>query len=164
MNILASRGAQYSLHQQFLFNFNNWLKDSVSLANETLGSTVAAATDPATVGLVGPTANTITFDCIPLPLGATIIGGDLVVETAYVGPTTATITLGTAAVPAAYLAATSVTAVGRTPILLTTPLASLDGSNVRMTLTYTGGNATAGRVRVRVSYMVDGRINEVQIT
>jgi transporter family-2 protein len=48
--------------------------DSADGAKKTLGSTVALSADPAEVGLTGPAANTITFDAIPMPVGAVIVG------------------------------------------------------------------------------------------
>ena len=163
MKLFASRSAQYPLVAQFLFNFNNWVNDSVDLAAKTLGSTVAISTDPTQAGLVGPVANTVVFDCIPMPVGAVITGGEIIVETAYAGPTAATLSLGTAAATTSLVNAVDLKTVGRTALTLTSSLAAGDGSNLRMTLNYTVANATAGRVRVRVMYTIDGRAGEVQI-
>lgn len=163
MKLFASRSAQYPLVAQFLFNFNNWVNDSVDLAAKTLGSTVALSTDPTQAGLVGPVANTVVFDCIPMPVGAVITGGEIVVETAYAGPTVATLSLGTAAATTSLANAVDLKTAGRTALTLTSSLAANDGSNLRMTLNYTVANATAGRVRVRVMYTIDGRAGEVQI-
>lgn len=162
MKLSASRTAQYPLSAGIGFSFNNWVVDSVSMVSETLGSTVAASTDPLQAGLTGPAANTIVFDCLPLPVGAVIIGGELIVETAYAGPTAATLSIGTAAAPAALLSAVDLKVAGRTPLVLTAPLVSADGSNLRMTLVYTVANATAGKARARVLYTIDGRSHEVQ--
>lgn len=164
MKLLASRTAQYPLVAGIIASFNSWVTDAVDLVSKTFGSTVALSTDPAQAGLTGPVANTIVWDAIPLPVGAVITGGELIVETAYVGPTVATLAVGTAASPAALLAATDLKTVGRTALLLTSPLLAQDGSNVRMTLAYTVANATAGKFRLRVMYTVDGRALEVQIT
>lgn len=163
MKLFASRSAQYPLVAQFLFNFNNWVNDSVDLAAKTLGSTVALSTDPTQAGLVGPVANTVVFDCVPMPVGAVITGGEIIVETAYAGPTAATLSLGTAAATTSLANAVDLKTVGRTALTLTSSLAAGDGSNLRMTLNYTVANATAGRVRVRVMYTIDGRAGEVQI-
>lgn len=165
MKRLASRTAQYPLYAEFAVNFNEFVIDSVDGAKKTLGSTVAASTDPLEPALNGPVANTITFDVIPLPVGAVVTGGELLVETAGVGPTAYTVQLGVAGNLAAYLAATSLLATGRTALLLTTPLVSdLAGNNLRATFVYTVANATAGRFRLRVQYTIDGRSQEVQIT
>ena len=166
MKKIASRTAQTPLVAEFNFNWNDWVIDSVDLTKKTLGSTVALSTDPAEVGLTGPVANTITFDCIPLPPGAVICGGELIIETAYAGSTAATITLGIAGSLTSILGSTSLmaTANTRTALLLTSALVSNAGANVRATIAYTVANATAGRARVRLMYTVDGRTSEVQVS
>ena len=167
MKKIASRTAQYPLVSEFTFDFNDWVIDTVDLTKKTLGSTVANAKDPAEAGLTGPVANTITFDCIPLPIGAVLTGGELIVENAYAGCTAATITLGIAGALTTILGSTSLMAAAntRTPLLLTAALQSASaGNNVRATIAYTVANATAGKVRVRLMYTIDNRVNEVQTT
>jgi hypothetical protein len=163
MKLFASRSAQTPLVAQLSFAFNNWVNDSVDLAAKTLGSTVAQSTDPSQAGLVGPVANTVVFDAVPMPPGAVITGGEIIVETAYAGPTAATLSLGTAANTTALANAIDLKTTGRTALILTSPLVSNDGSNLRMTFAYTVANATAGRVRIRVMYTIDGRAGDVQI-
>ena len=166
MKKIASRTAQTPLVAEFNFNWNDWVIDSVDLTKKTLGSTVALSTDPAEVGLTGPVANTITFDCIPLPPGAVICGGELIIETAYAGSTAATITLGIAGSLTSVLGSTSLMAAAntRTALLLTSALVSNAGANVRATIAYTVANATAGRARVRLMYTVDNRTSEIQVS
>jgi hypothetical protein len=164
MKLLATRTAQYPLFVEFTANYNNWVVDSVDGTKKTLGSTVALATDPLETALNGPVANTIVFDGIKMPPGAVITGGELIVETAYVGPTAATLSFGTAANTTAYLAAASLLAVGRTAVTLSSPLLENAGVDARITLAYTVANATAGKFRVRLQYTVDGRASENQAT
>jgi hypothetical protein len=57
-----------------------------------------------------------------------------------------------------------VLAAGRTALLLTTPLVSNAGGNMRLTFNYTVANATVGKVRLRVMYTLDGRAQEAQTT
>ena len=166
MKKLASRSAQYPLIQEFAFSWNDWVVDSVDGAKKTLGSTPALSVDPAEPGLVGPVANTITFDCIPLPVGAVLVGGELIIESAYTGSTAATITLGIAGSLTTVLGSTSLMAAAntRTALLLTSALQhAAAGANLRATIAYTVANATAGRARVRVMYTIDGRAQEVQV-
>jgi len=166
MKKLASRTAQFPLVAEFNFNWNDWVIDSVDLTKKTLGSTVALSTDPNETGLTGPVANTITFDCIPLPPGAVICGGELIIETAYAGSTAATITLGIAGSLTSVLGSTSLMAAAntRTALLLTSALVSNAGANLRATIAYTVANATAGRARVRLMYTVDNRTSEIQVS
>lgn len=157
----ASRGAQYPVVAEFNWTFNNWVVDSVTGVKETFGSTVANSTDPSEPGLTGPAAGTIIFDAIPLPIGAVVTGGELIVETAGAGPTAFTASVGIAGNTTGLLGATSLLAAGRTALLLTSPLICNSGQNVRLTVAYTVANATAGRFRLRIQYTLDGKVNEV---
>lgn len=167
MKKLASRTAQTPLIAEFNFDFNDWVIDSVDLTKKTLGSTAALAKDPAEAGLTAPVANTITFDCIPLPVGAVLCGGEVIIETAYAGSTAATLSLGVAGATTSLVSATNLLAAANTRVelLLTTALQSnAAGKNLRATIAYTVANATAGKVRVRVMYTIDQRVCEVQIS
>lgn len=163
----ASRSAQYPLYQDFTFNYNDWAVDSVDGTKKTFGSTAALA-DPAST-VAGLTAGTgIVLDCIPLPLGAVVVGGEVVIETAFVGiGAGATLIVGIAGDTACYLASLDLDAAlvnARSALLLTKALASNGGANVRMTTAGLTATATAGKVRIRVMYTVDNRTNESQIT
>jgi hypothetical protein len=164
MKKLASRSAQYPLVQEFAFDWNDWVIDSADGVKKTLGSTVALSKDPGESGLTGPVANTITFDCAKLPSGAVLIGGELIIETAFVGATAHTITLGVAGSLTSILASTSLLAAAstRTALLLTSSLIGNGGADVRATIAYTVANATAGKARVRIMYTLDGRAQEAQ--
>lgn len=166
MKKLASRTAQYPLYADFTFSFNEWVVDSVDGVKKTFGSTVANSVDPLEKGLNAATG--VVFDAIPLPVGAVIVGGELIVESAFVGVGAgATLTLGVEGAPAAYLASYDLDAAvanARTPLLLTSVLASVGGKNVRLTTAGLTATATAGKVRVRVQYTIDGRTSEVQVS
>lgn len=161
--LLANRGAQIPLFQEFVFTSNGWVIDSADGAKKTLGSTPALSTDPLEPALNGPVANTISFDCLPMPVGAVIVGGDVVVETAYAGSTAATVSLGIAGTLTALASAVDMKTAGRTALVLTTtvPMVANGGQNLRATIAYTVANATAGKVRLRVLYTIDGRVNEM---
>lgn len=158
----ASRGAQYPLVEEFVLTHQNWVVDSVDGAKKTFGSTVAASTDPAENLLTGPVANTVTFDGLLIPRGAVITGGEVIVEQAYVGPTAATLSVGIAGTPNALANAVDLKTASRTALTMSnvTQLLCNDGANIRLTMTYTVANATAGKARVRVTYTLDGRIHE----
>lgn len=160
MKKLATRTTQRVQSAEFVFNHTDWVVDSVDGVKKTLGSTVALSADPAESGLTGPVANIISFDCIPMPAGAVIKGGELIVETAAAGSTAYTVSLGIAGSPTALLGATSCLSAARTPLTLTTPLLSNAGQNLRATIAYTVANATAGKVRLRVDYTIDGKADE----
>lgn len=159
----ATRGAQYPLIAEFVFAFNEWVIDSVDGVKKTFGCAVANSTDPTEPGLTAGTG--VAFDCIPMPLGAVITGGELIVETAFVGiGAGATIQAGIAGDTAALLAATDLdaaTAGSRTALLLTKPLLCNSGKNIRLTTAGLTAGATAGKVRLRVQYTIDNKEDEV---
>lgn len=140
----GSRTSQNVQAAEFVFNFNDTMVD-VNGATKTFGSVFGDAG---------------TFEVIPLPVGAVITGGEVIVETAGVGPTAYTVSVGNSSSATAYLAATSLLSAGRTA-LTGLGLGSNDGKNVRIAIASTVANATAGKVRVRVQFTIDGRANEV---
>lgn len=166
MKKYASRAAQYPLAAEFAFSFNEFAVDAVSLVKTTFGSTVANSTDPLEAGLTAGTG--VVFDCIPLPVGAVIIGGEVIVEKAFVGVgAAAVLNIGIAGNTAALLSAFDLDAAvvgSRTALLLTAPLVANNGQNVRMTTSGLTATATAGKLRIRVQYTIDGRTSEVQVS
>lgn len=163
---LASRAAQWPLIQEFVFSFNEWVVDSVDNTKKTLGSSVANSTDPSETALTGAAAATIVFDAIPMPIGAVVCGGEVLVETPYAGSTAATVSVGISGATTAYANAVDMKTAARTALTLTgaVPLTSNNGQNVRLTIAYTVANATAGKVRVRVMYTIDNKANENSLT
>ncbi len=159
----ATRGVQYPLTAEFVFAFNEWVVDSVDGVKKTFGSTPANSTDPNELGLTGGTG--VAFDCIPMPLGAVISGGEMIVESAFAGiGAGAAIQVGIAGDTAALLASTDLDAAlagSRTAFLLTKPLLCNGGQNIRMTTSGLTAGATAGKVRLRVQYTLDNRAHEV---
>lgn len=142
--ITATRAAQPVQSAEFVFNFNDTALDSVSGVAKTFGSVFTDA---------------IVFDAIPLPVGAVVVGGDLTVETAGVGPTAYTVAVGSAASAAGLLAATSLLAAGRTA-LTGLGVAHIAGANLRLTIASSVANATAGKFRVRVEFVIENRACE----
>lgn len=163
--LLATRSTQTPQIAEFIFNWNDWVVDTVDGTKKTLGSTVALSKDPTESGLTGPVANTIVFDFLKLPYGAVITGGEVIVETAYAGATAATLIVGIAGNTAIYLASNDLKAAAntRSPLLLLTALGSNGGQDLRATIAYTVANATAGKIRVRVEFTVDGKAHEVYV-
>lgn len=156
---LASRNAQYPLVAEFVMNYNDWAVDSVSGVKKTLCSTTALA-DPNESGLTAGT--NLVFDALPMPVGAVIIGGTVQVETAFNGTSTNTVSVGVAGATTAFTTTTDLETAGITAFTLTTtlPLRCNAGENIRLTFANGGADATAGKVRVRVQYTIDGRANE----
>lgn len=163
-SLKANGSAQYPLVAEFTFNWNNWVVDSADGAKKTLGSSVANSTDPNETALTGPVANTITFDALPMPVGAVITGGEVIVETAYAGSTVATVSVGKSGSLTTLANAVDLKTAARTALTITSPLFCNSGENIRLTIAYTVANATAGKARVRVQYTIDNRAQEVQRT
>jgi hypothetical protein len=167
MKKVASRSAQWPLMAEYAPSFNEWAVDAVDGSKKTFGSTLVASTDPLETGLTGPVANIgFVTAAIPMPVGAVIIGGEVIVDTAYTGTTAATVSVGITGSMTALAATVNVMAAAgtRTALTMTAPMLCNAGQNIMVTLAYTVANATAGKFRVRVQYTVDGRTSEVQIT
>ena len=144
----ATRTAQWPLVAEFVFNYSDTMVD-VNGVTKSFGSTYTDAG---------------TFEVIPMPPGAIIAGGELIVETAGAGPTAYTVSVGTSASATALLGATSILSAGRTALSTIGYNSTVNGGgNIRIAIASTVANATAGKVRVRVMYTVDGRSNEVQV-
>ena len=134
----AARGAQYPLMAEFTFNFNDTIK--------------------ATDGVVKALNAALVADMIELPMGAVVVGGEVVVETADATSTTYTLSLGDAASATRYANAVSLKSAARTALTLTGFRAT---EPIRATVAVTGSAPTAGKVTVRVLFTIAGRINEV---
>lgn len=139
----ATRNAQWPLMAEFTFNFDDTMVD-----------------------INGVTKNFKTFggnpvvDAINLPANATVIGGELIVETAYTGTTVATVSIGDSASATRYGSTVNLMSAARTALTLTGFRGA--GENLRLTFNLTVADATAGKATVRVLYTIQGRSNEVQ--
>lgn len=140
--LTQSRTAQTPLVQEYIFSFG-----------DTVVDTAGASKDFKTFG-----GNPV-FPMFRLPVGAVVLGGDIIVETAYAGTTVATISVGDSGSATKYASAVNMMAGARTA--LTIPAATTGGLDIIGTLALTVANATAGKVRVRVMYTIEGRGNEV---
>ena len=140
--LIASRGAQYPLVAEFTFNFDDTMVDINGVLKDfkTVGTTVV--------------------DAINLPTGAVVIGGEVVTETAVSGSTAYNVSVGDSGNATRYLSATDRATAGRTPLVPTGYVGN--GEQIRVTVAPTGAAATAGKVTVRVQYIVRNRVNETQ--
>lgn len=140
--LIASRTAQYPLVAEFTFNFD-----------DTMADKDGATKDFGKVDLAG------VFDVIPLPPGAIVIGGEVVVATAF-DTAGFDVKVGDSADDDRYLTSTDVKSAGRTPLVPTGFVGA--GQNIRVTFA-SDDVCTAGKATVRVMYVVDKRAQEVQI-
>jgi|GEM_PF-1295342 len=141
---IPARTAQYILHADFTFNFDDTMKDINGVVRDF--KTVAAP---------------MVADVIPLPPGAYILDGFVTTDKAVTGATAYNVSLGDSANPARYLAATDRLGAGDTPLVPTGYVGN--GENLRLTVAPTVADAIGGQVTVRVSYVINGRANETMI-
>ena len=140
---LAARGGQYPITAEFTFDVANDTMKNVSGADDNFN-------------VVG----SHVFDAILLPTNAIVVGGEVVTETAVSGSTAYNVKVGDSVNDARYLASTDRVAAGRSAL---TPTGFVGGGEqVRVTVAPTVANATAGKITVRVSYIIRNRVNEVQ--
>ena len=140
--LIATRGQQYPLVAEFTFNFDDTMVDINGALKDfkTVGSTVV--------------------DAINLPTGAIVTGGEVVTEKAVTGSTAYNVSVGDSGSATRYLSATDRVTAGRTALVPTGYVGS--GEQIRVTVAPTVAAATAGKVTVRVQYIVRNRVNETQ--
>lgn len=138
--LIPSRAAQTVLSAEFTFEFADTMKD-----------VTGATKDFKAVG-------THVFEPINLPPRATVISGEVVTETAVTGSTAYNISVGDSASATRYLGVTNKLTAGRTALVPTGYVG--DGENLRVTVNPTVADATAGKVTVRVQYIMRDRWSE----
>lgn len=140
--LITSRGAQWALSAEFTFNFDDTMEDING-----------AEVDFASVA-------TKVVEAINLPTGAVVVGGEVVTETAVAGSTAYNVSVGDSGSATRYLGVTNRVTAGRTALVPTGYVGN--GENIRVTVTPTVEAATAGKVTVRVGYVIRNRVNETQ--
>lgn len=139
--LIAQRASQNVMASEFTFEFDDTMVD-------VTGATVDFAT-----------VDTKVVEPINLPPKAIIVGGEVVTETAVTGATAYNVSVGDSLSATRYLGATDRLAAGRTALVPTGFVGG--GENVRVTVTPTVAPATAGKVTVRILYVMRDRQNEV---
>lgn len=137
------RTAQYPLVAEFTFN-----------ALDTIESTS---------GVDGSFNDALVADVIPLPVGAVVTGGSIAVETVYGTTGAATVSVGDSGSTTRYAATKNVKALGVTA-LTPTGYRYTAASNLRLTVaTADVAAGNAGKVTLRVEYVIENRANENNI-
>lgn len=142
----SSRSAQWPLVQEFVLNFDDTMVD---IGGTTRGAALALLSNA-------------DLRAFPMPPGAVLIGGEIVVETAFVGPTAATISVGDTNSATRHASAVDLKTAARTALTLT-GYRNATGDDILIRLNTTVAVASAGKVTVRVMYTVAGRSCEVQV-
>jgi hypothetical protein len=138
----ATRGAQRVKTARFTWNFN-----------DTMVNTAGASAD---FGLTNVSAT--SWDVINLPPNSVVVGGDLVVETAF-DTASYTMTVGDSGSAGRYLASADKKAAARTA-LTPTGFVNTDGLNIRVGIT-NADVCTAGKAHLTVEYITVGTVDEV---
>ena len=108
-----------------------------------------------TYASIGTTA--VAVAALDLPVGAIVVGGDIVVTTAWNTGTSAVLDVGDATSANRYANDVDLKTAGRTA-LVPTGFTHTSADNVLKVLpVYVGTAATAGAARLRVDYIVKGR-------
>lgn len=110
-----------------------------------------------TINVANMNESGVPVTAIKLPYGAQVIGGAVIVDTAF-DAATATLTVGDAATPNRYGTA-NIAATGRTALTPTGYVS--DGNDAIVTPTF-ADPVTVGSVRVQLQYVIGGRAHEVQ--
>jgi hypothetical protein len=137
-------GAQWALSAVFAFD--------ISTADAMLNTATPSAL------IAFSAAAGTTYDVIPMPYLAQVIGGDVAVLTVSNDTGTSTLAVGDSGVANRYLAATTIKVAGRTPLVPTGYQGA--GEAIRLTIANQNGNATTVSVLVTVLFQIKGRINE----
>ena len=98
------------------------------------------------------------FDIIPQEAGMILVGGDVTTETAFVGSTAYNVKVGDATSDNRYLGTTDKVAAGRTALVPTGFVST--GEAIRLTVTPTVADATAGKLTVRAHFIKRNRTTE----
>ena len=138
----ATRGSQTVLEAEFTFTVGDTMTNIAGAADAF--ASVAAH----------------VFDVINLPPGATVLGGEVVTDTAFVGSTAYNVSVGDSVSAVRYLGATDRTLAARTALVPTGYIGL--GENLRLTVSPTVAAATAGKITLRIQYIVADRVNNVQ--
>lgn len=147
---LAARTAQYPLCAEFTFNF-----DDTMLA--VSGGTAIAGSPDVDFGKTNIAAT--IFKIIPLPIGATVVGGSVTTDVAF-DTLTYMVTVGDSVVANRYLASTDKKGLGLTALVPTGFVG--EGEDIRVGIT-NADVCTTGKMTVRVEYTMANRSNEVQV-
>lgn len=103
-------------------------------------------------------AGDTTYDVMTLPYGSEVVGGNVNVITAVVGPTASTLSVGDSANATRYANAVNIKSAAQTALTITGYITQ--GEGIRLTVNNTVAAGTAGKVEVNVTFKVPGRATD----
>jgi hypothetical protein len=113
-------------------------------------------------GIDSAANTTVIQEAIRLPVGARVVGGEIVVEEVWDNGTTATVDIGDTNPDRYTTSAVDLTALGRTALLLDGLEVVAADRDVSLDPIFAGTNATQGRAYIRIEYVIGGKANENQ--
>jgi hypothetical protein len=102
----------------------------------------------------------VAVPAIKLPYGAQVVGGSVIVDTAFDTGTSAVLDVGDSTTANRYANDVNLKSAARTALTITGYVS--DGAEIQITPVLVGTAATAGAGRVVVEYVISGRAHEVQ--
>lgn len=102
----------------------------------------------------------VAVEAIKLPYGAKVIGGDVIVKTAFNAGTTMVLDVGDKVVANRYANDIDLKAAARTALVPTGYMS--DGGELQVTPVIVGTAPTAGALTISVQYVIEGRAGHVQ--
>lgn len=99
------------------------------------------------------------FDVIPLPINSRVVGGDVSASVLVNDTGTATVSVGDSGNATRYVTTASVKTAIRTA-LVPTSFVNTTGLPIRITIANNTGDATTGKVKITVLYVVEDRATE----
>jgi hypothetical protein len=102
----------------------------------------------------------VAVNAIDLPYGAQVVGGDVIVDTAFNAGTSIVLDIGDATVANRYVNDVNLAATGRTALVPTGYVS--DGAVISITPVIVGAVPTAGSARITVQYVIKDRAQEAQ--
>lgn len=148
--LIAARTAQYPMVAEFIFNFDDTMVP-------VSGGTAIAGTTEVDFGKTNIAAT--IFRVIPLPIGAVVTRGEVITMTAFDTASYA-VTVGDSGSATRYLGSTDKKGTGVTALVPTGYIG--EGEDIRIAIT-NADVCTTGKMAVRVEYIINGRVSEIQV-
>lgn len=137
--IPKTRGAQEVQCAEFTWSFGDTITNTAGAADAFLTAAAHAA------------------DVISLPVNSIVVGGEVITEATFTGATAVNVIVGDSGSTNRYLGTTDKVTAGRTA-LVPTGYVNTGGLDLRLTITPTVADVTAGKITVRIQFIIRNRI------
>lgn len=110
----------------------------------------------------GDLSSGVAADAIELPPGAVVLDAAVFVDTAFNSATSDALAVGDSGAAGRFISAADMQVAGEHVATAGRGYKYASGGVVQVTLTSVGGGISAGAARLILSYVIDGRANDVQ--